>query len=100
MQNIIQNTNCAEAANYCDVVVASFFARGVRSFLEVYTLLGREAFWANVQSQYLDKVNDISSPDKARRKRSVCNRLDNLGIDLTSTQSGLYGSAYKLYVRP
>lgn len=97
---IVQNTNSGIVQSYEEVLVASFFTRGVRSFLEVYTLLGRDAFWENVQTHYLDRINDISSPDKARRKRSVCNRLDNLGIDLTKTESGLYGSEYKLYVRP
>ena len=97
---IIQNTNLGIVQSYEEVLVASFFTHGVRSFLEVYTLLGREAFWENVQTHYLDRINDISTPDKARRKQSVCNRLDNLGIDLTKTESGLYGSEYKLYVRP
>lgn len=97
---IIQNTNCGIKQRYEDVIVASFFHRGVRQFLEVYTLLGPDAFWDAVQRMYVDVVNDIVSPEHARRKRTICDHLTSLQIDLDKSEHGLYRVGYNLAVRP
>lgn len=85
--SIIQTTNFVQSQSYVDVVVGSFFTRGVRSFLETYSILGPEVFWTFVQG-YLDQINDISTPERARRKRCIVNRLVALGIDPSFNAKG------------